>query len=140
MAHPALGRKGKDKITGFAGIVTGFVEHGAEQHGAEQIGGADPTRVTPWNFAEPTVRPGAGSLQLDAGEFDYLRPLLCFIGDEITELGGRTCKRRASEVGKPRFDLGIGEGLVDRPVELIDDFGGCILGHTDPLPTACLEA
>lgn len=27
MAHPALGRKGKDKITGFAGIVTGFVEY-----------------------------------------------------------------------------------------------------------------
>jgi hypothetical protein len=27
MAHPALGRKGKDKITGFSGTVTGFVEY-----------------------------------------------------------------------------------------------------------------
>lgn len=27
MAHPALGRKGKDKITGYVGVVTGCVEY-----------------------------------------------------------------------------------------------------------------
>jgi hypothetical protein len=41
----------------------------------------------------------AGSLQLDFGGPDHLAPLLGVVGNEFAELGGRTAKHRAAQVG-----------------------------------------
>src|SRR5262249_2467848 len=60
------------------------------------------------------------SLLLDACELDHLAPLFGFLGDEPAKVCGRDDKRRASKVGKPRLDLGIGEGGVNLSVELVD--------------------
>jgi len=50
-----------------------------------------------------------GLFRLDVGSPDHLGPLLGFVGDE------RADKGRASQVGKPRLDLGIGEpGRISR--------------------------
>src|SRR5262245_13565528 len=57
------------------------------------------------------------SVWLDVCRSHHLAPLLGFVGDELTEIGGRAHKRRASKVGKPRLDLGIGEAGVDLLVE-----------------------
>jgi hypothetical protein len=58
-----------------------------------------------WN-----IRPAGGlaSLHLDVRRPDNLAPLFSFVGDEPAEVGGRDDKRRASQVGKPRLDFGIG--------------------------------
>src|SRR5215472_4653324 len=61
-------------------------------------------------------RPG-GSLRLDAREPDHLRPLLRFVGDELSKIVGRARKHSAAQVGKPRLHLGI-------LVEIVDDLGG----------------
>ena len=60
----------------------------------------------------------AGSFRLDVRDPDHLAPLLGFVGDELSEVGGRARKHRATEVGKPRLHLGIGKGCVDLLVEL----------------------
>src|SRR5262245_56220387 len=46
------------------------------------------------------------SLWLDIGRADHLAPLLCFVRDELAEVGGRHRDRHATEVGKPRLHLG----------------------------------
>src|SRR5215831_8173197 len=56
----------------------------------------------------------AGSLRLDAGEFDHLGPFLGFVGDELAEVGRRERNRRAAQVVKPRPDLGIGKASSPR--------------------------
>jgi hypothetical protein len=43
-----------------------------------------------------------GSVRLDVRELDHLGPLLGFVGDELAEVAGRSRKRRAAQVGKPR--------------------------------------
>ena len=47
---------------------------------------------------------------------------------------GEPAKHRAAQVGKPRLHLGIGEAGVDLLVELVDDFGGRVLGRADAIP------
>ena len=37
---------------------------------------------------------------------------------------------------KPRLDFGISKACVDFLVEPVDDFGRCVLGRADALPTA----
>jgi hypothetical protein len=73
---------------------------------------------------------------LDARELHHLRPLLGFCGDELTEVVGRTRKRFATQIGKPRLDLGIGEADIDFSVELVDDLGGRVLRAADAEPGA----
>src|SRR3984893_13960901 len=108
---------------------------------------AEPTRLPgldsrPAALAERELRnvspDRSASVGLDAGRPDHLTPLLGFIGDEFPEVGGRTRKYRASLVGKPRLELGIGEPSVDRPVEPADDLGGRVLRRTDATPEARL--
>ena len=74
-----------------------------------------------------------GLVRLGAGELDHLAPLLGLIGDELAEVGGRARKHRAAHVGDPRLDLGIGEARIDLLVELVDDFGGRVLGRAEAL-------
>ena len=76
----------------------------------------------------------AALLRLDIGRPDHLGPFLGFVSDELAEVGGRAGKDRAAQIGKPRLDLGIGEGRIDLLVELVDDFGGRVLGRTDAIP------
>ena len=62
----------------------------------------------------------AVSLRLDAGEFDHLGPLLGFVGNQLFKIGRREREHGATEIGKPRLDLGISEASVDLVVELLD--------------------
>jgi hypothetical protein len=55
----------------------------------------------------------AQSFWLDAGGLDHLRPLLSFLGYDLTEIGRRARKHRAAQVGKPRAELGIGEARIE---------------------------
>src|SRR5580692_12756250 len=81
-----------------------------------------------------------GSIRLGARELDDLCPLVGFLGDEILEVGRRTGKHRPAHVGKPRFDLGTGEGRVDFFVEPVDDLGGSAFGDANAEPAAGLVA
>jgi hypothetical protein len=81
-----------------------------------------------------------GLIRLDVRELHYLGPLLGLIGDEPSEVGGLARKHRAAHVGDRRLDLGIGEAGSDLLVELVDDFGGCVLRHADAEPKGRLVA
>src|SRR5215813_11444345 len=59
--------------------------------------------------------PVRGSVRLDASELDHLRPLLGFVGDQLSKVGGRARQRRTTRIGK---------GCVDLVVELVNDLGG----------------
>jgi hypothetical protein len=48
-------------------------------------------------------------------------PLLDFLRDQLAEVGGEP--GRASQVGEPCLDLGIGEASIDLLVELVADLG-----------------
>src|SRR5215510_9575915 len=80
------------------------------------------------------------SLRLDRCKLDHLAPLLGFVRDELSEIGGRAGKRNAAQVRKPRLHSRVSESRVDFLVELIDDFGRCILGHAYAIPVAGLIA
>src|SRR5262249_441571 len=80
------------------------------------------------------------SLRLDARELHHLAPLLGLICDELSKVGGRERKHIATDVGKLRLQLGIGERGVDLPVELVDDLGRRIFGRAEAIHRACLVA
>jgi hypothetical protein len=75
----------------------------------------------------------------DVGRPDHVAPFLCFIGDELAELGGRARKHGAAQFGEARFQLGIGEGGVDFPVELVDDLSRRIPRRANAIPPVCFE-
>src|SRR5580704_3414945 len=81
---------------------------------------------------DPTCR--RGSIQLGARELDHFAPLLSFLDNKLAKICGRTRKRRSAHVGKPRFHPGIAKSHVDFFVELIDDFGGSVLRHSNAIP------
>src|SRR5262245_29809544 len=74
---------------------------------------------------------GSGSLRLDARELHHLAPLLGFLGDEASEVGGRADKSQGAQIGKPAFDLRISKACVDLRVEPVDDPGGRLPGRAD---------
>src|SRR5208282_1252241 len=80
------------------------------------------------------------SVWFDTRELDYLGPLLGLVSDELAEVGGRPDKHRCAEIGKPRFQFGIGEAGIDIRIELLDYLGGCVLRRTDADPGARLIA
>jgi hypothetical protein len=82
----------------------------------------------------------SGSLRFDARDLDHLGPFRGFVGDELSEIGGRAHERRAAKLGEPRLDLGIGEASVDFMVQPADDLGRRVLGRTDCNKCAGLEA
>src|SRR5262249_32998324 len=49
-----------------------------------------------------------GSLRVDTHRLDHLGPFFGFVGDELIEIDGRAHQRRATELGEPRLDPGIG--------------------------------
>src|SRR5262245_60863694 len=78
------------------------------------------------------------SFRLDVGCADHLAPFLGVVGDELGEVSGRAHKRRAAEVGEPRFHIGVCKGRVDLVVELVDDLNRRVLGRADAEPEARL--
>jgi hypothetical protein len=40
-------------------------------------------------------------------------------------------ERNATQIGKPRFHLGIDQARIDFLVEPVDNLGGCVLGRAD---------
>src|SRR3954468_11696280 len=81
-------------------------------------------------------RRARGSLRLDVGCPDDLAPFLGFVGDELSEIGGRAAKHGAAQIGEPRLDLGVRESRVDLFVELVNDFSGRVPGRADAVPGA----
>src|SRR5262249_40934436 len=81
---------------------------------------------------------GSGSFRLDVEGPDDVAPLLSFVGDELAKVGGREHEHVATQVGKPRLDLRIGEASVDLSVELVDDLGRRGLRCAGAVPTARL--
>src|SRR6516164_9745525 len=81
---------------------------------------------------------GSASLRLDVEGPDEVAPLLRFVADELAKVSGRKRERVATEVGKPRLVLRIGEACVDLFVELVDDLGGRRLRCADAVPAARL--
>src|SRR5258708_25017343 len=83
---------------------------------------------------------GDSLLRRRTREFTRLVPLFGSVGHELAEVGRRACQRRAAQIGEPRLDIWIREPRIDFLVELVDDFGGRILGRTPAVPSACLVA
>src|SRR6516225_2992759 len=73
-------------------------------------------------------------------ELDDLAPLVDFSSYELSEAGGGACQYRATEVGKSRFQFGIGEASVDRAVELFNNFRRRTLGRRDAVERSRLVA
>src|SRR5262249_21701604 len=75
----------------------------------------------------------AASVRLDVGGSDHLGPLFGFLSDELAEVGGRARDDRAAQIGKPRFEFGIGKARIDLFVEPIDDLEWRILGSPNAI-------
>src|SRR5262245_50666670 len=79
-----------------------------------------------WN-----IDSGSASVRLDVEGPDDLAPLFGLVGDELAEVGGREREHVATQVGKPRFHIGVGQSHVDLLVELVDDLSRRVLGRTE---------
>src|SRR5215831_14834514 len=97
------------------------------------LAATDTSRMCQWL----TLRP---ALRLNARELHHLGPFLNVLGDELAELGGRTCKRRVAKVFNPRFHRGIGKNGIDLLVEFFDDIRRCIHWRADAQPRARIVA
>src|SRR5215472_3373591 len=80
------------------------------------------------------------SFRLDVECPDDVAPFLRFVGDELAELAGREREHVATEIGKPRLQLGVGQGRIDFLIELVDDLRRRVPGRADAEPTARLVA
>jgi hypothetical protein len=81
-------------------------------------------------------RRDAASFRLDVCRTDHLGPLLGLLGNVFAKVGGRANKGRASQVGEPCLDPGIGETGIDLLVEIRDDLCKRILGCAEAIPVA----
>src|SRR5262249_3899306 len=70
----------------------------------------------------------------DVGSPDYLAPFLGFFGDQFPKFSGREREHVATQVGKARLDLGIGEAGVGSLLGLLMISAGGFLGAPTPLP------
>src|SRR5215831_14878260 len=83
---------------------------------------------------------GVALLRLDARKFDHLAPLLDLIGNELAKIAGRKHKWCGPQIGKSLLHLGMRKAGVDLLAELVNYFGRRVLGDTDAMPNARLEA
>src|SRR5437764_12861828 len=72
------------------------------------------------------------SFGLDAGCSDHVAPLLGFRSDEFSEIGRRARKRRRTQIRESRLYLRVSKRNVYLLVQLVDDFGRCVLGAAIP--------
>src|SRR5262249_55741238 len=101
--------------------------------------------ITSWlpRLRTPTevrLRHIAALIRLGAGELHHLGPLLSFGGDEGAEIAGRAAAPTDAQFGKPRFDFGIAQRVINLLVEKRDDLGPRILRRRDAIPADGLEA
>src|SRR5262249_33433060 len=68
-------------------------------------------------------RGSCGSLGLNVSSPDHLAPLLGFLGDQLSKVGGRAGEQHTARISELSLQLGIGEGGIDLLVELVDDPG-----------------
>src|SRR5262245_58638766 len=73
-------------------------------------------------------------LRLDVGCSNHPGPLLRFLSNQLSVIGGRALYRDSTKVGKPRTQLGIGKTCIDLLVELLDDVGRSALRRADAIP------
>jgi hypothetical protein len=102
-----------------------------------QIGDPYSIHVTTSLTASACIVPDrslSGLLRLDVCGPDHLAPLFGFVGDELTEVGGRLGERRGAQVGQARLDVGIRKTRIDIPVQLVDDLGRCVSGYGNAVP------
>jgi hypothetical protein len=92
--------------------------------GAISLSIASHLPMTVTSNSSTPVRLPAASVGLDVGGPDHLAPFLGFVGDQPAKVGGREREHVATQVGKPRLDLGVGEAGIDFLVEPVDDLGG----------------
>src|SRR5262249_36644828 len=95
-------------------------------------------------FAERALRNiwprSRGSFRLDVIGPDHLGPLFGFVGDQLPKFGGREREHGATEIGKPRLDLGISKASVDLLVELLDNLGRRGVWRAEAVPITRLVA
>ena len=78
---------------------------------------------------------------LNVSRSDHLAPLLGFIGDQLAEFGGGVIGIGTPPWScEPLLNLRIGETGIDPPVELVNNFGGCIFRRTNTIKGARLVA
>src|SRR5262249_43822549 len=75
---------------------------------------------------------GSTSLQLDVEGPDEVTPLLRFVGDELAKVSGRKRERVATQTGKPRLVLWIGEASVVSLLSLSMISAGVAFGAPTP--------
>src|SRR5262249_39931713 len=73
-------------------------------------------------------------LRLEVGRPNHLGPLLRFLSDQLSKVGGRALQRDPAKISKPRAQLGIGKARIDLLVELLDDVSGSALWRADAIP------
>src|SRR5437868_13986884 len=83
--------------------------------------------LPPLSSPSPAAIRQLSSLHPDVGDPDYPGPLVGFVNDELPIFCGRQLEHRSAEIGEPRLHLLITDDLVDRRIELVDDFRpGCL--------------
>ena len=118
-ATPYLGRTSTGWIAPACGWRTHLITSSAAIRGTKRYGIWTRTAI---------------SVRLDVGRPDHLAPFLGVVGDELAKVGGREREHVATEIGKPRPYLEIGEARIDLFVELRDDLSRRILGCAEAIP------
>src|SRR5215510_1291304 len=146
-AAPAARRKKRRREKCIA-----FPENYARGHSEAVCLWAEVARVSCWarpgmsafaccsGFAYRNLWNVASSIRLNVGSTNHLAPLLGFVGDELSKLGGGAGKNRAAQFGEPRLDRRIGESRVDLLIEHIDDLDARSPGRSDSEPVTRLVA
>src|SRR5262249_8450968 len=75
------------------------------------------------------IRATCDLIHLDVGEFDHLRPLVDFVGDELAELGSRHRGGLEPERLHARSQDRIVDAGAGCSFEFGDDLGRCALGR-----------
>ena len=109
--QPLHGVPGHTRLISRLRVTRDLVQTGVSADGGDLVGRAPDYGMS-----------GGGSLPLEAGELDHLAPFLGFGCDELSEVGGRERKHIATDVGKPRLQLGIGapRGTPPEVIEMLN--------------------
>src|SRR5262249_56860566 len=82
----------------------------------------------------------AASVRLDVEGLDHFAPLLDFVGDQLSAVGGRAWQRPCTHLGESGLEFRIGKSRVDLSIQPIDDISRRVFWAAHPVPCACLVA
>ena len=74
---------------------------------------------TLWNVSTT----GSRWLEPNVCRSNHLGPFLCFVGNELAEVGRRACHLNAALIDKLRLQLGISKAGVNLPIKRLDNIG-----------------